>query len=130
MRQPTVLQEQSGDMAILTLNRPDKLNALSYATIDALMQILDAIEESSSIKAIILTGSGRAFCAGADISEFSLSIRRGVEPALREFVRRGQNLTARLEAYPKPIVAAVNGIAFGGGCEMIEAIPLAIASER
>jgi enoyl-CoA hydratase len=130
MRQTTVLQEQSGDIAILTLNRPDKLNALSYATIDALMQILDAIEESSSIKAIILTGSGRAFCAGADISEFSLSIRRGVEPALREFVRRGQNLTARLEAYPKPIVAAVNGIAFGGGCEMIEAIPLAIASER
>jgi enoyl-CoA hydratase len=49
---------------------------------------------------------------------------------LREFVRRGQSLTARLEAYPKPIIAAVNGIAFGGGCEMIEAIPLAIASER
>ena len=130
MQQRTVLHEQSGGISILTLNRPHKLNALDYSSIDLLMEMLGEIEESASIRAVILTGNGRAFCAGADIGEFSRSIRQGVEPALRDFVRRGQALTARLEACPKPIIAAVNGIAFGAGCEMIEAVSLAVASEK
>src|SRR5258706_15008972 len=112
MPQPAVLHEQVDGIAILTLNRPDKLNALDYATIDLLMDVLDKIEDNASVRAVILTGAGRAFCAGGDIAEFSDSVRRGVEPALKEFVRRGQGLTARLESYPKPIIAAVNGIAF------------------
>jgi enoyl-CoA hydratase len=128
--QQTVVHEQSGRIAILTLNRPDKLNALDYSTIDLLIELLRAMEENASVGAIILTGNGRAFSAGADIAEFSHSVRRGVEPALREFVRRGQALTARIEAYPKPIIAAVNGIAFGAGCEVIEAAALAVASDN
>jgi enoyl-CoA hydratase/carnithine racemase len=72
----------------------------------------------------------RAFSAGADIHEFSGSVQRGRCAAERDFVRRGQAMTARLEAFRKPVIAAVNGLAFGGGCEITEAVHLAIASER
>lgn len=126
-----VLCEVSDRVAVLTLNRPDKLNALNYALIDRLLAILDGIETDDAVRAIILTGAGeRAFSAGADIREFSLSVAEGTDVALRDFVMRGQRLTARLEAYRKPVIAAVNGLAFGGGCEITEAAPLAIASDR
>jgi enoyl-CoA hydratase len=126
-----VLMDIKDNIAVLTLNRPDKLNALNYALIDALMARLDAIEGNAAIRAVILTGAGeRAFSAGADITEFSSSVRLGAEVALRDFVRRGQAMTARLEAFRKPVIAAINGIAFGGGCEITEAVHLAVASER
>ena len=126
-----ILCETRGTVALLTLNRPSKLNALSYALIDRLMAILDRIEDDANIRAIILTGAGeRAFSAGADIAEFSESVKAGPDTAVKAFVRRGQGMTARMEAFPKPIIAAVNGIAFGGGCEITEAVHLAIASER
>jgi enoyl-CoA hydratase len=118
-------------IALLTLNRPHKLNALNYAMIDSLMTRLDAIETAAEVHAVILTGAGeRAFSAGADIHEFSESVRHGANTAVRDFVRRGQAMTARLEAFPKPVIAAVNGLAFGGGCEITEAVHLAVASEH
>jgi enoyl-CoA hydratase/carnithine racemase len=120
-----------GGIAWLTLNRPEKLNALSYAMIDRLMDRLDALEPQAAVGALILTGAGeRAFSAGGDIPEFAESVRNGPEEALRLFVRRGQALTARIEGYPKPLIVAVNGLAFGGGCEITEAAPLAVASDR
>lgn len=126
-----VLYEVADGIATLTLNRPEKLNAINYAMADRLMALLDAIEADAGVGAVILTGAGdRAFSAGGDIHEFSESVRRGTETAVREFVRRGQAMTARLEAFGKPIIAAVNGLAFGGGCEITEAVHLAIASER
>ncbi len=125
-----VLKTVEGAIATLTLNRPEKLNALSYGTIDALLRLLDEIESDGDIHGLILTGSGRAFCAGGDIPEFSGSVSHSPEAALRDFVARGQRLTARIEAFRKPIVVAVNGLAYGGGCEVTEAAPLAIASER
>jgi enoyl-CoA hydratase len=126
-----VLCEARGAVALLTLNRPEKLNALNYALIDCMMQRLDAIEDDSSVQAIVITGAGeRAFSAGADIAEFSESVRQGPDAAVKAFVRRGQAMTARMEAFPKPIIAAVNGIAFGGGCEITEAVHLAVASEQ
>ena len=125
-----VLCEVAEGIATLTLNRPEKLNAISYALADALMARLDDLEAAPEVRAVILTGAGeKAFSAGADIHEFSESVRQGAEAALRDFVRRGQAMTARLEAYEKPIIAAVNGLAFGGGCEITEAVPLAIASD-
>ncbi|HVL73146.1 MAG TPA: crotonase/enoyl-CoA hydratase family protein [Beijerinckiaceae bacterium] len=128
---PNVLRENVDGTAVLTFNRPEKLNALDYATLDELSGHLDDIEIDPATRVVVLTGAGdRAFSAGADIGGFAGSVERGVEAALREFVRRGQRLTSRIETYPKPIVAAVNGIAFGGGCEITEAAPLAIASER
>src|SRR5499427_7172665 len=126
-----VLLEKEGPLALITLNRPEKLNALDYALIDRLMEVLDAIEDDNGIRALVLTGAGnRAFSSGADIACFAASVRRGQAVALREFVRRGQRLTARIETFPKPIIAAVNGLAHGGGCEITEAAPLAIAGDR
>ena len=126
-----VLIEIAGSIATLTLNRPDKLNALNYATIDMLQRDLDTIERDDSVGIVILTGAGeKAFSAGADIAGFSLSFEAGVTAAMRDFVGRGQALTRRIENFPKPVIAAVNGLAFGGGCEIVEACPLAIASEH
>ena len=127
----TVLMQISEGIAQLTLNRAEKLNALNYELIDRLLALLDAIEVNDKVGAVIITGAGdRAFSAGGDIHEFSESVAKGVNPAVRDFVRRGQRLTARLESFPKPVIAAVNGIAYGGGCEITEAVHLAIASER
>jgi hypothetical protein len=89
------------------------------------------IEDDPGVRAVILTGAcDRAFSAGADIHEFSLSVAAGPQPAVKAFVRRGQAMTARIEAFPKPITAAVNGLAFGGGCETVEAVHLAVSSEQ
>jgi enoyl-CoA hydratase/carnithine racemase len=127
----TVLCEVAGGIATLTLNRPEKLNAINYAMIEALLDRLDALEADREVRAVIVTGAGeRAFSAGGDITEFSESVRRGPGAAVRDFVRRGQAMTSRLEAFPKPMIAAVNGLAYGGGCEVTEAVHLAVASER
>jgi enoyl-CoA hydratase/carnithine racemase len=131
MSQDAVLVETRGPVALVTLNRPQKLNALDYALIDRLMAVLDSIEADDEVRAVVLTGAGeRAFSSGADIACFAPSVRRGAAAALRDFVRRGQRLTGRIESFPKPIIVAVNGLAHGGGCEIVEAAPLAIASER
>ena len=85
-----VLSETRGAVALLTLNRPNKLNALSYALVDRLMALLDRIEDDANVRAVVLTGAGdRAFSAGADIAEFSESVRCGPDAAVKAFVRRG-----------------------------------------
>ena len=125
-----VLCEIAEGIATLTLNRPEKLNAINYALADRLLGLLDELETDGDVGAVVLTGAGtRAFSAGGDIHEFSESVRAGAETAVRDFVRRGQAMTARLEAFAKPVIAAVNGLAYGGGCEITEAVHLAIASE-
>jgi enoyl-CoA hydratase/carnithine racemase len=127
----TVLCQIDRSIALLTLNRPDKLNALDAELIACLTQWLDRIEQNDSVRVIVLTGAGdKAFSAGADIGGMAPSVRQGAPTALRDFVKPGQRLTARIENYPKPIIAAVNGLAYGGGSEIVEAAPLAIASER
>jgi len=121
----------SGNIAVLTLNRPAQLNAINYAMADTLMRLLDELETDDAVRAVIITGAGdRAFSAGGDIREFSESVRQGPLTAVRDFVRRGQATTGRMEAFVKPIIAAVNGLAFGGGCEITEAVHLAVASDR
>jgi enoyl-CoA hydratase len=123
--------ERRGQHVILTLNRPEKLNALNYALIDELMDRLNALERDDSVRCLVLTGQGdKAFSAGADIAGFAADIAASPEAAWRNFVMRGQAMTRRIENYPKPIIAAVNGIAFGGGCETMEACSLAIAAEH
>ncbi|WP_417669852.1 crotonase/enoyl-CoA hydratase family protein [Roseibium sp.] len=126
-----VLIERQGQIALITLNRPEKLNALDYATNDRLLELLDEIEADGGVRAVVMTGAGdRAFSAGGDIHEFTQSIKVGTDEAVREFCRRGQQMTARIEAFEKPIIVAVNGIAFGGGCEITEAAHLAVASDK
>src|SRR5712671_4084016 len=127
----TLLRAVGDGVAVLTLNRPDKLNALDYALVQALETALQELEADRAVRAVILTGSGdRAFSAGADIAEFAGSVEAGTEQALRDFVLPGQRLTRHVESYPKPLIVAVNGMAFGAGCEIAEAAPLAIASEH
>lgn len=123
---------QHGSVALLRLDRPARLNALDRTLIDALCDALDAIEDDDGTRAVVLTGSGeRAFSAGADIHDFTPILAGSAPPlAMREFVRRGQGLTSRIEAFRKPIVAAVNGLAYGGGCEVVEAAPLAVAASH
>ena len=114
-------------VAILTFERPAKLNALNYELVDAIVQALDQIEVEDQIRAVVLTGSGRAFSAGADIQEFSQDVKLGPDIVHRKFVRRGQNMTKRIENFSKPVIAAVNGLAYGGGCEIVEATHLSMA---
>lgn len=123
--------EKSDRVAVLIIDREEKLNALDYATIDSLQDRLSDVERRDDIDAVVLTGRGtKAFSAGADIPSLAASIDGGVARALREIVHRGQGLTRRIENFPKPIIAAVNGLAYGGGCEITEACALAVASEH
>lgn len=125
------LLDVKGPLATITLNRPAKLNALNAALIDRLHDFLDFAEAERSIRAVVLTGAGeRAFSAGADIHELRETLRGGVDAAMRDFVRRGQALTRRIENFGKPVIAAVNGLAYGGGCELVEACPLAVAADE
>ena len=94
---------------------------------DAIVQALDQIEPEDFVRAVVLTGSGRAFSAGADIHQFSQDVARGPEITHRQFVRQGQAMTRRIESFSKPVIAAVNGLAYGGGCEIVEATHLSLA---
>lgn len=126
----SVTVNRDGAIVILALNRPERLNAINYAMVDRLRLLLDDIEQDDTARAVVMTGVGnQAFSAGADIHEFSKSVAAGPAFAVREFVSRGQALTARIERFPKPVVAAINGIAFGGGCEILEAAHLAVAAD-
>lgn len=112
-------------VATITVNRPDKLNALSAATIGELGEAIDEVRSNKDIGAAILTGAGKAFVAGADISE--LASQQPLDAKARAL--RGQGIFARFENSPKPIIAAVNGFALGGGCELAMSCHLRIASE-
>ena len=124
----TLLTEQNNGILTITINRPDKLNALNKAVITELGILFDTVYTNESIHGVILTGSGsKAFVAGADISEFlSLDQKAGAELA-----SRGQELVFnKIENCPKPGVAAVNGFALGGGCELAMACHFRYASEN
>jgi enoyl-CoA hydratase len=124
-----LLREDRGAVAILTLNRPEKLNALSNDLLAAIMDALDSIELDTSVRVIVITGAGRAFSSGADIAAFQKHMRAGPADAIVHFMRPGHQMTRRVESYPKPIIAAVNGIAFGAGCELTESTHIALAGE-
>lgn len=123
-----ILFEQSEDIGYITINRPSKLNALNRATIAELHEAFTAAEEMDDIKVIILTGSGeKAFVAGADISEFAdFSEEEG-----QQLAAEGQAVLFDLVAhFPKPVIAAINGFALGGGLELAMAAHFRIASDN
>jgi enoyl-CoA hydratase len=127
-RSDVLLRDDLDYVSVLTLNRPERLNALNEALLHALMAALDVIELDARIRAVVLVGAGRAFSAGVDIHGFRPQMEAGPRVAVASFVRPGQRLTRRIEAFTKPVIAAVNGPAFGGGCELVEAAHLAIAA--
>jgi enoyl-CoA hydratase len=113
-------------IATITVNRPDKLNALNDATMGELGTVIDEVRANPKVGGIIVTGAGRAFVAGADIAE----LRAKSTTEMHELARRGQEVFRRFETSPKPVVAAVNGFALGGGCELALACHVRIASEH
>jgi enoyl-CoA hydratase len=121
------LYEKAEGVATITINRPEVRNALNGPTILELLSRLEDAEKDDNVRAIVLTGTGdRAFCSGLD-----LNIIRGVSPMkATEHSKLGQHLCNRIEASPKPVVAAVNGYALGGGCELAMACDIRIASEK
>ena len=122
-----ILYEIKGGSAVLTIARPDKLNALNRATIEELAKAMSAAADDEAVKAVVLTGAGeKAFVAGADIAE----IARLDAASGREFALFGQGVYRAIETLPKPVIAAVNGFALGGGCELAMACHIRIASEN
>lgn len=115
----------SDRIATLTVNRPDKLNALNAETISELGAAIDELRGREDVGGIILTGAGRAFVAGADISELT----RQSAVSAKQLAQRGQEVFRRFETSPKPVIAAVNGFALGGGCELALACHIRIASD-
>jgi enoyl-CoA hydratase len=123
-----LLIERHGAVATLTLNRPAVLNALNAALLARLANTLDELAADPALRAVILTGAGeRAFAAGADIAE--LAQLDGAVAGERK-ARAGQRVTQLLEALPVPVIAAVNGFALGGGCELALACDIRVASEN
>lgn len=118
--------DESG-ICTLTINRPDKLNALNNLVLDELDSAIDAIKENYKVKAIVITGAGeKAFVAGADIKELS-----NLDPVSGERVsKKGQDIFQKIENLTIPVIAAVNGYALGGGCELAMACHLRIASQK
>lgn len=121
--------EISNAVAVLTLNRPEKLNALNNDLLSAIVGTLDGIELDDAVRAVVITGAGRAFSAGADITAFQPHLQAGPAEAVAHFMRPGHRMTRRVESFPKPIIAAVNGLAFGGGCELVESCHIALAAD-
>jgi enoyl-CoA hydratase len=124
----TLLFEVQDQIAVITINRPDKLNALNADVINDLGAAIDEVNSNSAIRSAIITGAGaKAFVAGADISEFG-SMNSEAGAALSTVGH--DKVFAKIENSPKPIVAAVNGFALGGGCELAMACHFRLASEN
>jgi enoyl-CoA hydratase len=114
--------------AIITINRPEKLNALSSKVLDDLRHLVTDLRVRDDVRVVVITGSGeKAFVAGADISELAALNDHELG---REFAQNGQAVFSLIESSPKPFIAAVNGFALGGGCELALACHIRIASEN
>lgn len=124
-----VLVDIRDGIARLTLNRPEAMNAMSPDLMAGLTAGLDEIEESDSVRAVVVTGAGPAFCAGGDLKFFRETLGAGRRAAFIGFLRQGQAVMRRLERLPVPTIAAVNGVAVAGGLELILCCDLIVAAE-
>ena len=126
MAEDVLLKEVDGKIAVLTLNRPEVMNCFNFALLHALSDAIDAVERDPEIRVAIIVGAGeKAFAAGADLKE-----RRTYSPEqVKEFITTIRNLFTRIEFLKKPVIAAVNGVALGGGTELAMACDIRIASE-
>lgn len=122
----TIRYEKTEQIGVVTINRPEALNALNSVVISELEQLISEVEQDKEIMALIVTGEGRSFVAGADIGEqYPMDLAAG-----RRWGQRGSALLRRIEKLEIPTVAAVNGFALGGGCELAMACDIILASEK
>lgn len=126
MSDPVLTLAVAERIATITVNRPDKLNALNDETMAALGAAIDEVRRREEVGGAIITGAGRAFVAGADIAE----LQRKSPLEAYDLSRRGQAIFRHIEMLPKPVIAAVNGFALGGGCELAMACHVRLASEH
>ena len=123
----SLLTSNEDGIFTITINRPDKLNALNKNVLDELEKVMEEVYSDESIKAVIITGQGaKAFVAGADIAEF-MEVKDEDGAMMAE---RGQQIFFKIENCPKPVIAAVNGFALGGGCELAMACHFRLASDN
>jgi len=126
MQLENVLFEKRGRVAIITVNRPDKLNALNVRTRQEILAALDQAGSDDEIRVVVITGAGeKAFVAGADINEFA-----GKTALQQREVMKGRRAFDAMEDFPKPVIAMINGFALGGGCELALACDIRIASSK
>lgn len=122
----TIKYEVKENIAYVTINRPEALNALNKTVLEELFHVFNVVDEDENVRVVILTGEGRSFVAGADIAQMStLSVSEG-----RAFGAYGQKVMNFIEKIEKPVIAAVNGFALGGGCELSMACDIRIASTK
>nr|AGC72415.1 enoyl-CoA hydratase I 1 [uncultured bacterium A1Q1_fos_2037] len=122
----TVLSSREGRVAILTINRPDKLNALNEEVRVELLAALAEIEHDDGVGVVVITGAGeKSFIAGADIGEFA-----GRSPFDQRFAMRSPRIFDVMASFPKPVIAMINGFCLGGGCELSMSCDMRIASDR
>ena len=121
-----ILVEAKDAVLLVTINRERAMNALNKETVDEMQKMFSFYWSDDSIKCVVITGAGKAFVAGADITELAdLDVRAGTETAAR-----GQYLMKTIQNFPKPVIAAINGFALGGGCELAMACDIRLASEK
>ena len=122
----TLLIEKNNNIAVVTINRPDKLNALSSKVHAEGVEVFDELRTDSDVRVVVIKGAGeKAFVAGADISEFA-----GTTPVEQRDVMNSRSLFTVLDNFPKPIIAMINGFCLGGGNELAMACDIRIASEK
>jgi 2-(1,2-epoxy-1,2-dihydrophenyl)acetyl-CoA isomerase len=119
----------TGSVATITLNRPDKLNAFSGTMREDLLAALRAAADDAEVRVIVLTGAGRAFCAGGDVDYMSGLQKQGDVQAFRKLLDAGRDVVSTIAAMDKPVIASVNGVAAGAGCNLALACDYRIASD-
>jgi len=118
-----------GGVATVTLNRPDKLNAFTGTMREDLLEALRACERDEAVRAVVLTGAGRAFCAGGDVEYMSGLQKNRDVTSFRKLLDAGRDVILQLATMPKPVIAAINGVAAGAGCNLALACDFRIAAE-
>jgi enoyl-CoA hydratase len=129
MTESAVLLDIRNQVAWVTLNRPDALNAMSPSLLDGISAAVDGIEAADNVRAVVFTGAGRAFCAGGDLTFFKTAIAEDPQAFVR-FAEYAQTTLRRVEMLKMPVIAAVNGFAVAGGLELILCCDLVIASDK
>ncbi|MEM7105683.1 MAG: enoyl-CoA hydratase/isomerase family protein [Bacteroidota bacterium] len=127
MENNTVLFEKKGQVGVITLNRPDRYNAANTVLVKELLEVLDHVKDNDDIRAVVITGAGKGFCAGADMAEFGMvSPEEGRDYLINNY----QPLMQKITTMPKPVIAAVNGTGAGVGASLALACDFRVMSER
>ena len=127
---PVLLEAKRDGIATLVLNRPDRLNALNNELSAALAEALGRIAHDDSVKVVVITGAGRAFCAGGDLAALGKSRQSGLIQEVEPLLRAGMQMVVKIRTMPQPVIAAVNGAAAGAGLNIALAADIRIAAEE